>query len=72
MKKQILNIGKALNKVEQKAIIGGTTFGISDGKCNQMLEDEKVCTGYNVGCDLDANCINHNSSGFGQCLCAGS
>lgn len=47
MKKQILSIGTALNKAEQKTIIGGTGFGGTD-----LCKDE---------CKNDLSCPQHYS-----------
>lgn len=70
MKKQILNIGDALNKTEQKQIMGGRGFGISDGECDQLSQQEIVCDPYSPinFCDLDAICLDLGS-GNGRCHC---
>ncbi len=54
MKKQILNIGKALNKVEQKQINGGLRY---------CVVGSTHCT-----CPPGEFCKSTNSSGSGYCI----
>ena len=58
MKKSIVNIGKVLNKKEQKNVFGGN-FGFSDGDCNQAQQSAIICDPYGNSseCDLDAVCV---------------
>lgn len=64
--KNLKSLGKTLSIAEQKTINGGgrRLLGISDGECDQATQSRRRCTGYNVGCDLDAYC---NAAGFCQC-----
>lgn len=63
--KNLLNLGKALNKAEQKSIHGGN-FGISDGDCNQAQQAQISCnpSGDSSECDLDAVCVGTNGQEF--------
>jgi Cys-rich repeat protein len=58
MKKSILNLGKALNKTEQKSINGGKRLApecISDSDCNNG--EPVVCSnGYKVVCSNSNQC----------------
>ncbi|MBL4605570.1 MAG: hypothetical protein JKY02_07915 [Flavobacteriaceae bacterium] len=49
MKKSILNIGKTLNKVQQKQVQGGAPGG---AVCSTVC----INAGYGVRCDLHAGC----------------
>lgn len=52
MKKQFLNLGKALNKAEQKQIFGGLDeLQPSDGWCNDM------CSMQYGGCPAGQTCF---------------
>jgi hypothetical protein len=60
MKKQILNLGKALNKAEQKTINGGSSdcFGMCDTGNEQLLSNvisELVCCTQNFDTDWRNN-----------------
>ncbi|MBL4605575.1 MAG: hypothetical protein JKY02_07940 [Flavobacteriaceae bacterium] len=81
MKKQILNIGKALNKAEQKLIHGGL-FGddpIPPGNCGGYPSYPNIATGSghsNTNCSNTADCPPNPIPGapymcdFGCCLYA--
>jgi hypothetical protein len=62
MKKQILNLGKALSKAEQKQINGGyAPECISDEDCNQGMNNQDSY------CDLSkALCVDPNSDPEGD------
>jgi len=78
MKKQILNIGKALNKVEQKVVLGGDP-GLP-GNCGVFPPYPYPQNGdsghVNISCSTTANCPPNPISGapymcdFGCCLYA--
>ena len=82
MKKSILNIGKELNKKEQKHVFGG--LGFSDGDCDPMEQSQIVCDPYGSGseCDIDGFCAGTNPIyggangqiflgwGSGRCQCS--
>ncbi len=56
MKKQILNLGKALSKAEQKMIGGGSFFPeYMDDYCEQQGETGNI---EGCPCTSDSNCIN--------------
>ncbi len=61
--KNLKNLGVALSKTEQKGITGGCK-GFSDGECNQVAQNQIVCSS-NCDCDLDAYC----NSFTGRCQC---
>lgn len=58
--KNLKNLGKTLNKSEQKAINGGgRNIGISDGDCNEQQQNQISCDPYGMtgfSCELDAYC----------------
>lgn len=61
MKKQILNLGKELNKKEQKSIHGGfLDLGFFDdfGKCETTCKDgtARKCEGENCSATLNLGC----------------
>ena len=70
MKKQILNLGKALSKAEQKQVNGGFVPVIDNGEggCRQIGES---CVGGNTGsenwCCNDAWCTTSDTGGVGVC-----
>jgi hypothetical protein len=57
MKKQILNLGKALSKVEQKLIHGGVSIFPTyyDDYCGQQGETGNI---EGCPCSSDSNCLN--------------
>lgn len=65
MKKSILNIGKALNKAEQKTINGGKSFPPFD-----CVDSNKPCNG-NLECGYGQGCFiqSDNSTAFAICQC---
>ena len=67
MKKSILNLGKVLNKIQQKNITGsgGRSVGISDGDCDQNQQSQIHCLNNPNVCDLDAKCNEQT----GKCDC---
>jgi len=77
MKKQFLNLGKTLNKAEQKQIFGGDDTGISDlggqgGSCTIACGDGTLIHG-GPDCDVDIRDIcaqdGNNGSNFEFCTC---
>ena len=50
MKKQILNIGKALNRAEQKKVFGGSMYDEDEGGLCQVLYPEQP-----AGCACNKN-----------------
>ena len=52
MKKQILNIGKALSKSEQKSINGGLMIGGGVGNCRNTITYVSDGYNYRTACDL--------------------
>ena len=65
--KNLLNLGKALNKTEQKEVFGGRRpVGISDGDCNQQQQSQIPCNpwGNSSECELDAVCGSNS-----RCVC---
>ena len=61
--KNLLKLGKSLDKVEQKEILGGRrSVGLSDGDCNQTQQSQITCNPYGSSseCDMDAVCIGIN------------
>ncbi len=73
MKKQILKLGKALNKAEQRLVKGGSIFPIDgDDICEQLTEND-----YNPDCPcwIDSQCINMAvpaSDGIGYTIRSGT
>ncbi len=70
MKKQILNLGKALNKIEQKQINGGAAG--SEGWCSETNSSENCDCDVNHPCDASYTCVPNNdpdegSTGYGTC-----
>ncbi len=61
MKKSILNLGRTLNKVEQKTINGGmhfTTCNYSEGgggECGPTAECQSIWNGQNLGVCVSIN-----------------
>jgi len=74
MKKQILTLGKALNKAEQKLISGGSFLPTYwDDYCGQQGETGNI---EGCPCSSDSNCLNMpywttHDSGFGGWAPAG-
>ena len=53
MKKQILNLGKALNKTEQKNIFGGAIIRHQNGNCANAIEGNRP---YGCPCSSGSQC----------------
>ncbi|WP_428742081.1 hypothetical protein [Tenacibaculum sp.] len=69
MKKQILNLGKALNKANQKQIIGGSfsscdtysgpiCYGIRNGVCGSCADYNALPPEYKMCALVHSDCIN--------------
>ncbi len=67
MKKQILNIGRALNKAEQKKITGGFTGGLGCNRAEYPLVTH--CDNYanQSSCNADPSCLWGDWSWEGGC-----
>ncbi|RKF02904.1 hypothetical protein C8N26_2551 [Tenacibaculum lutimaris] len=63
MKKQILNLGKALNKVDQKAINGGYI----EGPCRAGTDMDKNCLCTNGGQCSSGTCKKGMGQIYGNC-----
>lgn len=53
MKKQILSLGKALSKKEQKDVLGGLTFPKEQDECDELTEVEYYPS---CPCFIDSQC----------------
>ena len=75
MKKQILNLGKGLNKAEQKQINGGAPGGGPSyaARCyyGNMGASELVgdVLEYNLAAEQDSICSSYGSNSFGGWVC---
>ena len=72
MKKQILSIGNALNKVEQKEIFGGGGKGFSAGCTNpsgNVCDPSASQSNGNPACNLGEVCSLQGTGANATCIC---
>ena len=67
MKNQILNIGKALSRAEQKEVFGGTVLAFDDGETHSWVSCKDGTTYSALNCGLSADNACALNGGFSSC-----